>query len=121
MPSVGAFGTGLAAGGGANSWEASAAHCSSTWYVEGLLPPALRAQPRQVQTAPSCAPTLPLTAGWCIFNDQAVAARAAQRDAAVGKVLFVDLDVHQGDGTAAIFQGDPSGAQRAAICQDRGC
>jgi acetoin utilization deacetylase AcuC-like enzyme len=48
-------------------------------------------------------------AGWCIFNDQAVAARAAQRDAGVGQVLFVDLDVHMGDGTAAIFQGDPSG------------
>ena len=44
-------------------------------------------------------------AGWCIFNDQAVAARAAQRDAGVEKVLFVDLDVHQGDGTAAIFAG----------------
>lgn len=46
--------------------------------------------------------------GWCIFNDQAVAARSVQRDAGVGQVLFVDLDVHQGDGTAAIFQGDPS-------------
>ncbi|KAL4428051.1 hypothetical protein ABPG75_002140 [Micractinium tetrahymenae] len=46
--------------------------------------------------------------GWCIFNDQAVAARAAQRDAGIGQVLFVDLDVHQGDGTAAIFRGDPS-------------
>ncbi|CAL8468568.1 g8108 [Coccomyxa elongata] len=46
--------------------------------------------------------------GWCIFNDLAVAARAAQRDAGVKKVLFVDLDVHQGDGTAAIFWNDPS-------------
>ncbi|EIE22454.1 Arginase/deacetylase [Coccomyxa subellipsoidea C-169] len=46
--------------------------------------------------------------GWCIFNDLACAARAAQRDAGVEKVLFVDLDVHQGDGTAAIFQRDPS-------------
>ncbi len=35
--------------------------------------------------------------GWCIFNDLAVAARAAQRDAAVEKVFFVDLDVHQGE------------------------
>lgn len=47
--------------------------------------------------------------GWCIFNDQAVAARSVQRDMAVGQILFVDLDVHQGDGTAAIFQNDPSG------------
>lgn len=35
--------------------------------------------------------------GWCIFNDLAVAARAAKRDAGVEKVLFVDLDVHQGE------------------------
>lgn len=55
-------------------------------------------------------PCLPLCSatGWCIFNDQAVAARAAQRDAGVRQCLFVDLDVHQGDGTAAIFAGDPS-------------
>jgi acetoin utilization deacetylase AcuC-like enzyme len=33
--------------------------------------------------------------GWCVFNDQAVAARAAQRDAGVERVMFVDLDVHQ--------------------------
>jgi acetoin utilization deacetylase AcuC-like enzyme len=46
--------------------------------------------------------------GWCIFNDLAVAARAAQRDAGVGRVLFIDLDVHHGDGTAAIFAGDAS-------------
>jgi acetoin utilization deacetylase AcuC-like enzyme len=39
--------------------------------------------------------------GWCIFNDQAVAARAAQRDAGITRVLFVDLDVHQGDGTVS--------------------
>lgn len=47
--------------------------------------------------------------GWCIFNDQAVAARSVQRDTGVEKVLFVDLDVHQGDGTAAIFADDSSG------------
>eukprot|EP00884_Botryococcus_braunii_P009578 jgi/Botrbrau1/18621/Bobra.0367s0059.2 len=46
--------------------------------------------------------------GWCIFNDLAVAARVAQRQEGVGQILFVDLDVHQGDGTATIFQGDPS-------------
>lgn len=46
--------------------------------------------------------------GWCIFNDHAVAARAAQRDAGVGRVLILDLDVHRGDGTAAIFAGDAS-------------
>jgi len=51
--------------------------------------------------------------GWCVFNDLAVAARSVQRDAGVGRILFVDLDVHQGDGTAAIFAADDSGAPRS--------
>jgi acetoin utilization deacetylase AcuC-like enzyme len=44
-------------------------------------------------------------AGWCIFNDLAVAGKAAQRDAGVGQVLMMDLDVHQADGSATIFAG----------------
>jgi len=46
--------------------------------------------------------------GFCVFNDIAVAARALQRDGAIDRALVVDLDVHQGDGTAAIFEGDDS-------------
>lgn len=46
--------------------------------------------------------------GFCVFNDAAVAARAMQAEAQVGTVLIVDLDVHQGDGTAAIFAADAS-------------
>lgn len=46
--------------------------------------------------------------GWCALNDLAVAVRAAQRDCGLGTALILDLDVHQGDGTAAIFAGDPS-------------
>lgn len=46
--------------------------------------------------------------GFCVFNDAAVAARTLQADAGVGNVLIIDLDVHQGDGTAAIFANDPS-------------
>lgn len=44
--------------------------------------------------------------GYCIFNDLAVAARVAQRDYGLNRVLVLDLDVHQGDGTAAIFESD---------------
>lgn len=44
--------------------------------------------------------------GYCVFNDVAVAARLAQRDLGVSRILVVDLDVHQGNGTAHIFQGD---------------
>ena len=47
-------------------------------------------------------------AGFCVFNDIAVAARALQREGAIERALVVDLDVHQGDGTAAIFEGDES-------------
>ena len=46
--------------------------------------------------------------GFCVFNDIAVAARSLQREGLVDRALVVDLDVHQGDGTAAIFAGDES-------------
>jgi acetoin utilization deacetylase AcuC-like enzyme len=47
-------------------------------------------------------------AGFCVFNDVAVAVRRLQAEGRVRQVLVVDLDVHQGDGTARIFEGDPS-------------
>jgi len=46
--------------------------------------------------------------GYCLFNDTAVAAREMQARGAVRRVLIVDCDVHQGNGTAAIFAGDES-------------
>lgn len=45
-------------------------------------------------------------AGFCVFNDVAVAVRVLQADVVIERALIVDLDVHQGDGTADIFQGD---------------
>ncbi len=47
-------------------------------------------------------------AGFCVFNDVAVAIRALQSEQRVGRVLVFDLDVHQGDGTAAFFTDDPN-------------
>ena len=44
--------------------------------------------------------------GFCVFNDVAVAARVLQRDRQARRIAVVDLDVHQGNGTAAIFAGD---------------
>ena len=44
--------------------------------------------------------------GFCVFNDVAVAARVLQRDLHARRITVVDLDVHQGNGTAAIFAGD---------------
>lgn len=47
-------------------------------------------------------------AGYCVFNDTAIAALAMQAEGRVHRVLAIDCDVHQGDGTAAIFADDPS-------------
>ena len=46
--------------------------------------------------------------GFCIFNDAAVAARVVQSEQLADNILILDLDVHQGNGTAAIFAGDRS-------------
>jgi acetoin utilization deacetylase AcuC-like enzyme len=46
--------------------------------------------------------------GFCVFNDVAVAARVMQTEGHFRRALVVDCDVHQGDGTAAIFVDDPS-------------
>ena len=45
-------------------------------------------------------------AGYCIFNDIAVASEQALRKEGIHKILVLDLDVHQGDGTAEIFFND---------------
>ena len=44
--------------------------------------------------------------GFCVFNDVAVAARAMQADGLAKRITIIDLDVHQGDGTAALFAHD---------------
>jgi acetoin utilization deacetylase AcuC-like enzyme len=44
--------------------------------------------------------------GFCIFNDVGVAVGALKAEGAVARVAVLDLDVHQGNGTAAMFAGD---------------
>jgi acetoin utilization deacetylase AcuC-like enzyme len=46
--------------------------------------------------------------GFCLINDVAVAIRVLQRDNAIERAMVIDLDVHHGNGTAAIFANDPS-------------
>jgi acetoin utilization deacetylase AcuC-like enzyme len=46
--------------------------------------------------------------GYCVFNDVAVAATVLLRDGAIARAAVVDCDVHQGNGTAAIFQHEPA-------------
>lgn len=45
--------------------------------------------------------------GFCIFNDIAIASNVLLREGKVQKILIIDLDVHQGNGNAHIFQGRP--------------
>jgi acetoin utilization deacetylase AcuC-like enzyme len=44
--------------------------------------------------------------GFCLIHDVAIAIRVLQREGAMRRALVVDLDVHHGNGTAAIFSGD---------------
>lgn len=44
--------------------------------------------------------------GYCVFNDSPIAARVMQQEGRVQRVLVVDCDVHQGNGTAEITRGD---------------
>jgi acetoin utilization deacetylase AcuC-like enzyme len=46
--------------------------------------------------------------GYCVFNDSAIAARALQAEQRARRVVIVDCDVHQGNGTAAILASDPT-------------
>jgi acetoin utilization deacetylase AcuC-like enzyme len=47
--------------------------------------------------------------GFCVFNDSAIAARALQKEVSPSlKIAVIDLDVHQGNGTASILQNDDS-------------
>ncbi len=46
--------------------------------------------------------------GYCVINDLAIAARAMQVERLAARTVVIDCDVHQGNGTAAIFSGDPT-------------
>jgi acetoin utilization deacetylase AcuC-like enzyme len=57
-------------------------------------------------------------AGFCVFNDVAVAASVLLAEDLVRQILVVDLDVHHGDGTALIFQGEPHIFTFSMHCDD---
>ena len=56
-------------------------------------------------------------AGFCVFNDVAVATRLLLSEGAVRRVLVVDLDVHQGDGTAAMLADEPRAFTLSVHCR----
>lgn len=66
-----------------------------TWSFAAVRPPGHHATPTRAM-------------GFCLFNNVAVAARAAQRRYGVGRVAIVDIDVHHGNGTQEAFYDDDS-------------
>jgi acetoin utilization deacetylase AcuC-like enzyme len=56
-------------------------------------------------------------AGFCIFNDIAVAIQSLRKNGRIARAAVIDLDVHQGDGTAEIFAGDPDVFTLSIHCQ----
>lgn len=56
--------------------------------------------------------------GYCVFNDVAVAARVLLDEGRVKRVFVLDLDVHQGDGTAEILAGDPGAFTFSMHCAE---
>ena len=50
--------------------------------------------------------TFDFGAGYCVFNDTAVAANYLKNKGYAKKILILDLDVHQGNGNSEIFQND---------------
>lgn len=57
-------------------------------------------------------------AGFCVFNDVAVAASVLLAEGSVKQILVVDLDVHHGDGTALIFRDEPRVFTFSLHCDD---
>src|SRR4029453_17161320 len=56
--------------------------------------------------------------GFCVFNDVAVAIRTLQRHGRIRRAVVIALDVHQGNGTHAIFTGDPSCSHSAFMAEE---
>ncbi len=66
--------------------------------------------------------------GYCVLNDIAIAIRCLQRDGWMQRMAIIDCDVHQGNGTAAVFAGDPDvftfsihGAKNYPLVKVPGC
>ncbi len=56
--------------------------------------------------------------GFCVFNDIAVAIEWLRSEGKIRRAAVIDLDVHQGDGTAHIFQNDPEVLTLSVHCKN---
>ena len=56
--------------------------------------------------------------GYCVFNDIVVAGEALISEGKIERYLVVDLDVHQGDGTAAMLEGNPNAFTFSMHCEN---
>ena len=56
--------------------------------------------------------------GFCVFNDIAIAIAKLRAEGRVRRAAVIDLDVHQGDGTAAIFQNEPEVMTLSVHCKN---
>jgi acetoin utilization deacetylase AcuC-like enzyme len=55
--------------------------------------------------------------GFCVFNDLAIVTRELRREGLARRVIVVDLDVHQGDGTAELLTPDPDAFTLSVQCE----
>ncbi|MCU1286608.1 MAG: histone deacetylase superfamily [Acidobacteriales bacterium] len=55
--------------------------------------------------------------GFCVFNDLAIAIHWLRRQGKISRAAIIDLDVHQGDGTAEIFTGDTNVLTASVHCK----
>ena len=90
------------------SWEAALAAAGVTIHGTRLILEGQADTAFGLTRPPGHHATAERAMGFCLFNNVAVAARWAQQEMGVERVLIVDWDVHHGNGTQDIFYADPS-------------
>jgi acetoin utilization deacetylase AcuC-like enzyme len=91
----------------AASWEAARAAAGCAIDAVSLVLDGRARSAFALTRPPGHHATADRAMGFCLFNNAAVAARAAQAEHGIERVLIVDWDVHHGNGTQDIFYNDP--------------
>ncbi|HSJ08423.1 MAG TPA: histone deacetylase [Longimicrobiales bacterium] len=89
------------------SWDAARAAAGCAVHAVGLVMAGRAHTALALCRPPGHHATHDRSMGFCLFNNVAVAARAAQAEHGVERVLIIDWDVHHGNGTQDIFYDDP--------------